>query len=158
MTKFNHMKTFLLFIIFSLFFFNGQGQNLSDKELINKVVTDFQNDFNDGGFKNASSYTTPEWEHINPNGGISKGRGNVLKEVKAVHQSFLKGITMKIESIEIRFVSPTVAIADVVHLVDNFTTPDGKKHINELNIKTYVIVKDDGKWLLTHDQNTVISN
>jgi uncharacterized protein (TIGR02246 family) len=64
---------------------------------------------------------------------------------------------MKIISLEIRFLSPTVAVADVIHLVDNFTTPDGKKHINEQNIKTYIVVKDKGKWLLTHDHNTVIS-
>jgi uncharacterized protein (TIGR02246 family) len=129
----------------------------TDEDSVKKVVLEFQDDFNDGGFKNASSYTTPDWEHINPNGGITKGRENVLKEVRTVHQTFLKGITMKIISLEIRFLSPTVAVADVIHLVDNFTTPDGKKHINEQNIKTYIVVKDKGKWLLTHDHNTVIS-
>lgn len=63
---------------------------------------------------------------------------------------------MRIESMDIRFLTPDVAIADVIHKVDNFTTPDGVKHENERHIKTYVIVKKKGKWLLAQDHNTVI--
>lgn len=135
-----------------------KGQDSKDRESVNNVIIEFQNDFNEGSFANASSYSTADWEHINPNGGISKGRDNVLKEVRAVHQSFLKGVKMKIETVEIRFLTPTVAVADVIHLLDNFTTPDDKIHIHERQIKTYIIIKQEDKWLLTHDHNTVISN
>ena len=65
---------------------------------------------------------------------------------------------MKIETIEIRFLTPTVAIADVVHLMDEYFTPDDKIHKNERQIKTYIVIKQEGKWLLAHDHNTVISN
>lgn len=34
---------------------------------------------------------------------------------------------MKIEAMEIRFLTPTVAVADVIHLLDDFTTPDEKQ-------------------------------
>ena len=65
---------------------------------------------------------------------------------------------MKMESIAIRFITNTVAIADAVHKIDTYTTPNGKQHVNERHIKTYVIVKQKGKWLLTQDQNTIIAN
>ena len=152
------MKILVLITVLGLSSFRCEGQNLSDIQLVKGVINDFQNDFNEGSFTNVNSYTTSDWEHIAPNGGISKGRENVLKEVKAVHQSFLKGITMKIESIEIRFIAPSVAVADVIHIMDNFVTPDGIKHISERQIKTYIVIKQDCKWLLTHDQNTSISN
>jgi uncharacterized protein (TIGR02246 family) len=87
---------------------------------------------------------------------LTKGRDSVLKLVRAVHQTFLKGVTMKIESMNIRFVAPGVAIADVIHQVDNYITPDGAHHENERHIKTYVLVKQRGKWLLTQDHNTII--
>ena len=58
---------------------------------------------------------------------------------------------MRIESMDIRFLTPDVAIADVIHRVDNYTTPDGVKHENEGHIKTYVVVKKKGKWLLAQD-------
>ena len=150
------MKAFLLLTTMSFLSFLSKGQSSQDKEAVKKVVITFQEDFNDGSFKNAATYSTTDWEHINPGGGIDKGRDSVLKTVRAVHQTFLKGVTMRIESMDIRFITPDVAIADVIHKVDNYTTPDGVKHENERHIKTYVVVKKKGKWLLAQDHNTVI--
>ena len=36
-------------------------------------------------------YTTIDWVHINPGGGITRGREDVLREVRAIHQTMLKG-------------------------------------------------------------------
>ena len=150
------MKVFFLLATLSCLSFVGKGQSSQDKKAVKKVVIAFQEDFNEGSFKNANNYSTTDWRHINPGGGIDKGRDSVLKTVRAVHQTFLKGVTMRIESMDIRFITPDVAIADVIHNVDNYTTPDGIKHENERHIKTYVVVKKKGKWLLTQDHNTVI--
>lgn len=150
------MKVFFLMAVLSSLPSVGKGQSSHDKEAIKKVVIAFQDDFNDGGFKNADAYSTSDWRHINPGGGIDKGRDSVLLTVRAVHQTFLKGVTMQIESMDIRFLTPEVAIADVIHKVNSFTTPDGVKHENERQIKTYVLVKKKGRWLLAQDHNTVI--
>ena len=150
------MRVFFILITITLVSFVGKGQSSQDKEAIKKVVNAFQEDFNEGSFKNASAYSTSDWRHINPGGGIDKGRDSVLITVRAVHQTFLKGVTMRIESMDIRFLTLDVAIADVIHIVDNYTTPDGIKHENERHIKTYVVVKKKGKWLLAQDHNTVI--
>jgi len=150
------MKTFLLLMTICSLSLLSKGQNSQDREAVKKVVIDFQDDFNEGSFKNAEAYSTSDWRHINPGGGIDKGRDSVLLTVRAVHQTFLKGVTMRIESIDIRFLTTDVAIADVIHQVDNYTTPDGVKHENERHIKTYVVAKKSGKWLLAQDHNTVI--
>lgn len=63
------------------------------------MVLEFQNDFNDVSFKNAEMYSTIDWGHINPGGGIAIGRESVLRTVRAVHQSFLKNISMTPDSI-----------------------------------------------------------
>ena len=71
----------------------------------------------------------------------------------------LKGVSITIESMTVHFVTPDVALVDAVHKSDSYVTPeDGVKHENERQIKTYVIVKRNGKWLLALDQNTLISN
>lgn len=150
------MKASFILIPMTLLSFVANGQSSQDKEMIKKVVNAFQEDFNDGRFINANNYSTSDWRHINPLGGIDKGRDSVLKHVRAVHQTFLKGVTMQIESMDVRFITTEVAIADVIHKIDNFTTPDGVKHENERQIKTYVIVKKKGKWLLAQDHNTII--
>jgi len=138
--------------------FVSRGQNPQDEELVKKVVLAFQEDFNEGSFKNAASYTTDDWEHLNPNGGVLKGRDAVVKRVREVHQTFLKGVTMSIESMSIRFITPDVAIANVIHKMNDYETPNGVKHENERRLKTYIVVKQKEKWLLTHDQNTNITN
>jgi uncharacterized protein (TIGR02246 family) len=120
------------------------------------VIYAFQEDFNEGSFKKAADYTTPGWVHINPGGGIARGRDSVLKEVRSVHQAFLKNVTMKIESMDVRFITSNLAIANVIHDVDDYTTPDAVFHDNERHMKSYIVVKQKGKWLLCLDQNTVI--
>lgn len=151
------MKTY--FILFFTFLFSNQpiAQNSRNEQLVKNVVLAFQNDFNEGGFKKAEFYTTKDWVHINPGGGITKGRDEVLKEVRTVHQSFLKGVSLIIESITIRFLTPTVAIANVVHKSSEYELPLEVKHQNERQMKTYIIMKRQDRWLLTLDQNTVIA-
>lgn len=150
------MKNLFLFSIMSLTTFICIAQNSQDEEDVKKVVMAFQADFNDGTFKNVSTYTTADWEHIGPHGVLGKGP-ELLKTLRSIHQAFLKGVTMTIENISIRFVTPDVAIANVVHKIALYVTPDGKKHENERQTKTYIVVKQNNKWLLTHDQITIIA-
>ena len=150
------MKAFLLFTMLSGLSIVSMGQNSHDSLAVKEVVIAFQQDFNDGSFENAPNYATVDWEHIAPNGGFGAGRDTLIRVLRDIHQFFLKGVTMTIESMSIRFITPDVAIADVIHKVSNYTTPEGIKHENERQIKTYVVVKQKGTWLLTHDHNTII--
>jgi uncharacterized protein (TIGR02246 family) len=151
------MKKCYLLIFVAIFLSSTSfGQNAQDERLVKNVVLAYQDDYNDGGFKNVESYTTKDWEHINPIGGITKGRDEVMKELRPLCQTILKGVTLTVESDTIRFLSPTVAIANVVHRCSDYEFPQGVKHHNERHMKTYVIVKRQNKWLLTLDQNTII--
>ena len=137
----------------------GVVRGADDEQLVREVVSAFVADYNNGDFKNAPTYTTDDWVHINPGGGITRGRDKVLKEVRAIHRTMLKGVSITIESMTVHFVTPDVALVDAVHKSNSYVTPeDGVKHENERQIKTYVIVKRNGKWLLALDQNTIISN
>jgi uncharacterized protein (TIGR02246 family) len=137
----------------------GVVRGADNEQLVREVVSAFVADYNNGDFKNAPTYTTDDWVHINPGGGITRGRDKVLKEVRAIHKTMLKGVSITIESMTAHFVTPDVALVDAVHKSDRYVTPeDGVKHENERQMKTYVIVKRNGKWLLALDQNTIISN
>jgi len=151
------MKAILLIVTSSLISSVGLSQNTQNEEAVRKVVVAFQDDFNDGAFENAANYTTADWEHLNPMGGITRGRDEVLKAVKSAHLTFLKGVTMTVESMNIRFVTSDVAIANVIHKINPYESADGVKHENERRLKAYVIVKQNGQWLLTHDQNTIVN-
>src|SRR4029077_13576991 len=137
----------------------GVARASDDEQLVREVVKFFVTDYNNGDFKNAPSYTTDDWVHINPGGGLTRGRDEVLKEVRAIHKTMLKGVSITIDSMTVRFVTHDVALVNVIHTSDSYVTPeDGLKHENERQMKTYLVVKHNGKWLLAHDQNTIISN
>lgn len=150
------MKIYLLFLYALIFSNTSFGQTSGDEQLVKNVVLAYQDDYNDGGFKNVESYTTKDWVHINPIGGVTKGRDSVMNELRPLCQTILKGVTLTVESITVRFLSPTVAIANVVHKCSDYEFPQGVKHHNERHRKTYIIVKRQSKWLLTLDQNTII--
>jgi uncharacterized protein (TIGR02246 family) len=157
--KTNKVKIFFLLCLASFLSIVSMGQSSKDSQLVREVVKSFVNDYNNGDFKNASFYTTNDWVHINPGGGITRGRAEVLKEVRAIHQTMLKGIKITIETMTIRFVATDVAVINAIHKSDTYITPeDGIKHEHERQMKTYIIVRQKGKWLLTLDQNTIISN
>ena len=60
------MKTFILLTSMSFPSLITNGQSFQDKEAVKNVIIAFQEDFNEGSFKNAAAFSTIDWEHINP--------------------------------------------------------------------------------------------
>jgi hypothetical protein len=64
----------------------------------------------------------------------------------------LKGVSITIDSMTVRFVTHDVALVNAIHTSDSYVTPeDGLKHENERQVKTYLVVKHNGNgcWHLT---------
>jgi uncharacterized protein (TIGR02246 family) len=135
----------------------GAAMQASDSEP-RRAVEAFYAMFNSHKFDSAAQFTTEDWVHINPEGGITRGREATVADLKEVHSTFLKGVTDRPETFDIRMATPDVAIVTVVSLVSPFTTPDGKRHENEQHIRTFVVVKHKNGWLISQDQNTTISH
>ena len=128
----------------------------NDREAeVRSTIEAFYKAFDDG-FTQPADYAAEDWNHINPLGVRTGSREETLKEVRAVHQSFLKGATVTIESMDIRFAKPDVAVGTVVVMGGAFTTPDGVKHGPGRSIQTFVVVRRDGRWQIMQDQNTFI--
>ena len=127
----------------------------SEEQQVRQVVQSFYDAFNSHDFGRVQEFTTEDWNHINPLGGWTRGRDAVLKELKAVHSTFLKGVSDTVEQMSIRFAASDVAVVTVASRVSTFTTPDGVKHENEQSIRTFVVVRRGGRWLIMQDQNTL---
>ena len=84
----------------------GVARGSDDEQLVREVVKAFVTDYNNGDFNNAPSCTTDDWVHINPGGGITMGRHDVLKEVRAIHKTMLKGVSITIDNMTVHFVTP----------------------------------------------------
>ena len=145
----------LLSVVISLFFVGGAlAQKSATEKQVRQAVQLFYEAFNTHDFGQAAQFTTEDWVHINPLGGWTMGREAVLKELKEVHSTFLKGVTDTPEGMSVRFASGDVAVVTAPSRVSTFTTPDGIRHENERMIRTFVLVRRGAKWLIMHDQNT----
>jgi uncharacterized protein (TIGR02246 family) len=96
------------------------------------------------------------WNHINPNGGRNQGCEATLTKVREVHQTFLKGDKESIESMDVRFAADDVAVGTVISVSAPFVSPDGTNHDVQRGIRTFVIVKRGGRWLIMQDRKTTI--
>jgi len=158
------MKLFLLVITLIIILTSCQSEKQNDapaqtpneEKQVRQTVESFYANFNAHEFGRVAEYTTEDWNHINPFGGLTVGREAVLKELKEVHSTFLKGVSSTIEEMSVRFATSDAAIVTVKNRMDTYTTPDGVRRENERQIKTFVVVKRNGKWLIMHDQNTLI--
>jgi uncharacterized protein (TIGR02246 family) len=110
----------------------------------------------DDGFVGPADYATEDWNHISPYGGRGRGRETVRAALNEVHKTFLKGTTDTIENVDIRFAAQDVAVGTVTSTMSPFTSPDGIKHGTERHIRTFVVVKRGGRWLIMQDHNTTV--
>ena len=91
----------LLLFAVGLLCLMGVARGSGDEQLVREVVKSFVTDYNNGDFKNARSYTTDDWVHINPGGGLTRGRDEVLKEVRAIHKTMFKGVSITIDNMTV---------------------------------------------------------
>jgi ketosteroid isomerase-like protein len=127
-------------IVVGLFLVSPPTALSEDKEAaVRAVIRAFYSAFDDG-FVGPADYATEDWNHINPYGGRVGGREATLKGIREVHQSFLKGTTDTIESMDIRFATEDVAVGTVTSVMSPFTSPDGVKHGKERHIRTFIVV------------------
>jgi uncharacterized protein (TIGR02246 family) len=110
----------------------------------------------DEGFVRPPDFAADDWVHINPFGGIDLGLEATLRTVRAVHEGMLKGVTDTPETIQIRLVTPEVAIGTVTSTMGAWIGPNGQSRPPSPQVRTFVVVARDGKWLITQDQNTFV--
>ena len=135
----------------------AHAQTNADEQGARDAVAAFYRAFNAHDFDRASEFTTEDWEHINPGGGWTRGRQQVLAELRLVHGTFLKGVTDDVESMAIRIPGPGIAVVTVRSQMTPFTMPDGVAHPHDRQIRTFVVVKRDERWLVMQDQNTIVA-
>ncbi|MBA2527548.1 MAG: SgcJ/EcaC family oxidoreductase [Pyrinomonadaceae bacterium] len=150
------MKILVAAVIGLVFAVGTLAQTSGKEEQVRQAVQSFYDAFNAHGFGRTAEFTTEDWNHINPLGGWKRGREAVLKELKEVHSTFLKGVSDTVEDMNVRFATLDVAVVTVTSLMSRFTTPDGVKHDNERHIRTFIVVKRNNRWLIMQDQNTTI--
>ena len=149
------MKLILPLIVLSLAL--GIAHAEDRETAVRATIQTFYDNFNQG-FTGSGDYATDDWNHINPTGGRTQGREAVLKRLRLVHQTFLKGAHETATSMDIRFAADEVAVGTVISTSSPFVSPDGTKHETQRGIRTFVLVKRGDRWLIMQDHSTTITS
>lgn len=134
----------------------GPAFAADDEAAIRHVLQSFYTAF-DEGFVKPVDFATDDWYHINSFGGIDRGLEAALKTVREVHATFLKGVTDTPDEIDIRVASGDVAVATVTSMLSLYLRPDGVRQGPQKLVRTFVVVKRGGRWLIMQDQNTMVA-
>lgn len=145
-----------LFVLASIFSYSQ-----TDEKAIQSQITQMVSDWNTHDFKNMESYMTEDVEWINIVGMWWKGRKEVMAAHRGNFEAFFKGVPFTKKSFKTRFLAKDVAIATLICSVGEFFPPDGVNHGNNRmpasdDILTLVLIRKDGKWMITSGQNTVV--
>ena len=151
------MKSFIAGIFLLAMAMATPARTPGSETTVRQTVQAFYAAFNAHGFDHAADFTTDDWNHVNPYGGRTHGRAEVLRELHQVHGTFLKGVSDNIEKMDVRFAGKDAAVATVTSRMSSFTSPDGIRHVNEQHIRTFVLARHGARWLIMQDQNTVVA-
>jgi hypothetical protein len=84
------MKELFLSIVCLGFCASALGQNADSEVVVRQTIRAFYSAYHDG-FVGDNEFAAEDWNHINPAGGWTRGRENVLKEIRNVHFDVLEG-------------------------------------------------------------------
>jgi uncharacterized protein (TIGR02246 family) len=153
------MKVSLLLFTALILSFLSNGQKAKDERNVKEVVNSFYNNFKHDHFGDFSKYTTKDINYVHPQGGWLKGREEVQTVLQEVHSSFLQKTPIKIDTMAIRFITPNVAIVNLIDTMGPYSPADslgrGKNPIVKC-IRTMVVIRKKGTWLLTQNHSTII--
>lgn len=99
----------------------------------------------------------PDVEWINIVGMWWRGKDEVYRAHEAYHETIFKHRSLSPWSeLNIRAITPDVAVATAIGDGEGFTGTDGRVFPPSTSILSYVLVRRDGKWWITEAHNTVV--
>ena len=125
-----------------------------DERAVRKVLADYSDSWNLHDMQAFARVFTDDVDYVNIAGAHWKGVEENVREHAARFQNRLKNAVQTPTSVQVRFVRSDVALVHTTWDLTGWTRPNGAPVAVLKEITTMVVVKDNGKWLITAFQNT----
>ena len=127
---------------------------MGDIEEIKQVIADVERGFNTNDAALMNKHLAPDAAVVNAVGIRLVGVEEIMKASEAGLAGPLRDQYARYEVRDVRFVRPDVAL---VHKEAYAITADGEPiDLDHAMNALYVLVKEDGRWLVTARQNTLV--
>jgi uncharacterized protein (TIGR02246 family) len=132
-----------------------------DEVAIRRVVASMTTNWQNHRFADMAAYTTPDVSWVNIVGMWWRGRTQVQQAHQQIFDTMFTGVAFTPGATTVRSIAPGVAVVNMYCHVGAFYPPDGVNHGTNKegdsdDLLTLVLVKKQGRWLLTAGQNTVV--
>src|ERR1043166_2512712 len=101
-----------------------------------------------------ASLFTENGDCVNIVGWWWKGRAEIEKKLTDAYVYVFKDSTLTVSNVDIRFLTPDVAVAHVRWSLTGARTPAGLP-VPQQGLQTHVVQKRNGEWLIAAFQNTL---
>ena len=128
----------------------------TDEKAIRQVVNDYVTLWNKHDMSTFGNLFTDDAEWVNVVGMVWRGKAVIKKVHQVVHATNFKNRNMQLDNMTVRFIRPDVAVSIVRWTVDGFEAPDGRRFPKGPNVATLVLVKQDGRWLISSGENVTV--
>jgi uncharacterized protein (TIGR02246 family) len=135
-----------------------QSSNADDEKAIREIETQWEAAWNSHNAAALAKLAAPDADFVNARGGWGKGRDNLEKGQTDRQKTTEKDSIWKTNQVEVRFLTPDVAIVHVYWVLIGERNQDGVAAQPHLGIFTRTDVKRDGKWLIAASQATYVTN
>ncbi len=125
----------------------------ADERQIRAAAMAQQDTWNRHDAKGYAALFAEDADCVNVVGWWWKGRAEIESKLTRAFQFVFRDSTLKIEDVEVRFLSPQVAVAHARWTMTGAKTPPNIPE-PRVGIQTLIMQKKGGKWLIAAFQNT----
>lgn len=128
-----------------------------EEAAIRQTVIAVEESWNRHNMAEFAALLSEDVEWVNPVGMWWRGQANVQRAHQAYHESFLRATSRQCEALSIQRLTSDVAIVTGTYRMGDWTRPDtGQLVSNGRDRVTYVLVKQQGRWLIVRGHVTDI--
>jgi uncharacterized protein (TIGR02246 family) len=134
---------------------DGAAQNF-DEAAIRQTVMGLREAWNRHDMKAFANLFSEDADFVNVAGSWWKGRAEIEQKHSAAHATIFRDSTLSIEEVDVRFLTPKIAVTHVLTSLVGQRTPDDASAPPRRALLTQVLEKQNGKWMIVASQNTDI--
>jgi uncharacterized protein (TIGR02246 family) len=135
-------------------YYSGTNYENDDESAVRNVLAEYAVAWNRHDMAALGRLFTEDCDYVNIAGVHWKGVHEIVQRQAELFQNRLKTAVRTLTGVEVRFSTPDVALVHATWDVTGWSRPTGEAVPVLKEVTTMVMVKTNGKWLITAFQNT----
>lgn len=131
----------------------AQADPVHAEAKVRSIPVQWEQAWNGHDMKALASLFTEDADFVNVGARHWKGRGQIEKEHAARLKQFLDSV-WSTKTVTVQFLEPDLALVHVAWALAGDKDPDGTQRPPREGLFTWVVVSQDGNWLIRAAQNT----